>query len=99
VFHDPEKALHQFASVKPGYYDLINTDIRMNQLNGLKLCQRIRALDPSAKVSFLTAPNAVDELANILSPEPTGILRKPVDQYRFAKYVKDSLDTVSPTTG
>lgn len=40
-----------------------------------------------------------DELASMLSPEPTGILRMPVDQDRFAKYVKDSLDTVSPTTG
>ena len=60
VFHDPAKALHQFASVKPGYYDLIITDIRMNQLSGLKLCQRIKALGPAAKVSFLTTPDAVD---------------------------------------
>jgi CheY-like chemotaxis protein/predicted transcriptional regulator len=97
VFHDPEKALHKFASVKPGFYDLVITDIRMSQLNGLKLYQRIKALDPSLKVIFVTALDAVEELSSMLFPEPTGILKKPVDQERFAKYVNASLETSGST--
>jgi len=91
VFHDSAKALQRFASVKPGHYDLVITDIRMGQLNGLKLYQRLKALDQAVKIIFVTALDAVEELTSMLIPEPTGIIRKPVDQERFTYYVNASL--------
>jgi CheY-like chemotaxis protein len=91
AFEDPEKAFIRFASMKPGYYDLVITDIRMRQLNGIKLYQRIKALDPGAKVIFVTALDAAEELVTILSPQPATILRKPIEQRVFNDCVRSLL--------
>ena len=91
AFEDPEEAFIRFASMKPGYYDLVITDIRMRQLNGIKLYQRIKALDPAAKIIFVTALDAAEELVTILSPQPATILRKPIEQQVFNDCVRSLL--------
>jgi CheY-like chemotaxis protein len=91
AFEDPEQAFMRFASIRPGYYDLVITDIRMRQMNGIKLYQRIKALDPSAKIIFVTALDAAEELVTILSPQPPTILRKPIDQQLFNNCVRSIL--------
>lgn len=91
AFEDPERAFTHFASMRPGYYHLIITDIRMDRMNGLKLYQRIKVLDPSAKIIFVTALDAAEELITILSPQPATILRKPIEQQVFNKCVRSIL--------
>src|SRR5580765_2536320 len=46
--------------------DLVLTDIDMPQMNGLLLATRIRALDPSRKILFMSGrpPENPDELGN-----------------------------------
>jgi CheY-like chemotaxis protein len=91
AFEDPEQAFMHFVSMKPGYYDLVITDIRMQHMNGIKLYQRIKALDPSARIIFVTALDAAEELTTILSPQPATILRKPIDQQLFNNCVKSAM--------
>jgi DNA-binding response OmpR family regulator len=49
---DPVKALKEF---RPNYYNLILLDIKMPILNGFELCKKIRELDNTPHVIFITA--------------------------------------------
>jgi DNA-binding response OmpR family regulator len=51
-FDDPILALKNF---RDNLYDLLIFDIRMSQMNGIKLYQEIRKIDKKVKVCFLTA--------------------------------------------
>ena len=51
-FDDPILALKNF---RDNLYDLLILDIRMSQMNGIKLYQEIRKIDKKVKVCFLTA--------------------------------------------
>jgi two-component system response regulator ChvI len=51
-FDDPILALKNFRG---NLYDLLILDIRMSQMNGIKLYQEIRKRDNKVKVCFLTA--------------------------------------------
>jgi CheY-like chemotaxis protein len=51
-YTDSVKALKEF---RPNYYDLCLLDIKMPMLNGFELCKKIRELDKSLYVIFITA--------------------------------------------
>ena len=62
AFTDPQLALSNFFKVGLGYYDLLLIDIKMQQMNGFELYQKIKhsfekeKVDTStAKVCFITA--------------------------------------------
>jgi DNA-binding response OmpR family regulator len=52
AFIDPELVLSSF---KPGLYDLVLIDIMMPKIDGFVLYERLKIVDPSVKVCFLTA--------------------------------------------
>jgi DNA-binding response OmpR family regulator len=51
-YTDPTLALSNF---KPGLYDLLLLDIRMPEISGLDLCQKMKEIDSNVKICFLTA--------------------------------------------
>jgi DNA-binding response OmpR family regulator len=51
-YTDPILALTNF---KPGSYDLILLDIKMPNMNGFDLYQKMKEIDSNAKMCFLTA--------------------------------------------
>ena len=55
---DPVKALQQF---RPNYYDLVLLDIKMPVLNGFELCKKIREVDRTVHIIFITAAGAYYE--------------------------------------
>ena len=55
---DPVKALQEF---RVNYYDLILLDIKMPVLNGFELCKRIREVDRTVHIIFITASEAYYE--------------------------------------
>jgi two-component system, OmpR family, response regulator ChvI len=52
AFNNPTLALSSF---KPDYYDLLVLDIKMPNMNGYELYQKIKKMDDKVKVCFLTA--------------------------------------------
>jgi DNA-binding response OmpR family regulator len=52
AYTDPILALSNF---KVGLYDLLLLDIRMPEMNGLDLYQKMKQIDNNAKVCFITA--------------------------------------------
>jgi DNA-binding response OmpR family regulator len=52
AFEDPKLALSVF---KPDYYDLLILDIKMPEMDGYELYDKIRKKDNKVKVCFLTA--------------------------------------------
>jgi CheY-like chemotaxis protein/predicted transcriptional regulator len=90
---DGKSALQNLKSAGPSHYDLIVTDVRMRNINGLQLYQAIKSVDPSARVMFLSALDAVEELTSILPGVTTrDIIRKPVSQDAFVKMVKEMME-------
>jgi CheY-like chemotaxis protein len=51
-YTDSVKALQEF---RPNYYDLVILDIKMPKLDGFALCEKIRKLDNTVHVIFITA--------------------------------------------
>jgi DNA-binding response OmpR family regulator len=52
TFNDPRKTLKNF---KPRLYDLIILDIVMPAMDGFKLYNQLRKIEPDIKILFLTA--------------------------------------------
>lgn len=52
AYTDPIFALSDF---KAGLYDLLLLDIRMPEMNGLELYQKMKQIDSNVKVCFITA--------------------------------------------
>ena len=57
-YTDSVKALQEFRS---NYYDLILLDIKMPLLNGFELCKKIREIDKTVHIIFITASEAYYE--------------------------------------
>jgi CheY-like chemotaxis protein len=57
-YTDSVKALQEFRS---NYYDLILLDIKMPLLNGFELCKKIREVDKTIHIIFITASEAYYE--------------------------------------
>ena len=51
-YTDSVQALQQF---KPNFYDLVILDIKMPRLDGFALCEKIRELDKTVHIIFITA--------------------------------------------
>jgi two-component system response regulator ChvI len=51
-YTDPILALSNF---KPRVYDLLIIDIKMPQISGFDLCQKMKEIDSNVKICFLTA--------------------------------------------
>jgi CheY-like chemotaxis protein len=57
-YTDSVKALNEFKS---NYYDLTLLDIKMPVLNGFELCKKIREVDKTVHIIFITASQAYYE--------------------------------------
>jgi two-component system response regulator ChvI len=89
AFSNSQEALRHFAQVNPSYYNLIIMDIRMPHLNGLQLYNRMKAINNSVKILFISALDAVEELVSILPDiRRNSIIRKPVEKDHFVRSVQ-----------
>ena len=99
TFSDSKSVLKHLSDKNPLYYKLAITDIRMPDINGIQLYQILKILNPSIKIIFLTALDAVNELASIY-PEikPSDIMKKPIDPELFIKTVNDKVNSIGIKT-
>jgi DNA-binding response OmpR family regulator len=69
-FNNPLTALQSF---KPRYYDLLIIDIKMPEMNGFELYQKLKGKDSHVKVCFLTAVSEFrdyEQYKGDVSPKP-----------------------------
>jgi CheY-like chemotaxis protein/predicted transcriptional regulator len=92
AFTDSYEALEHFINLNHSYYDLVISDIRMPGLNGLQLYQKLRTIDNSIKVVFVSALDSLQEMVSIFpNLDFNNIVRKPVTQEDFLDKVKRAL--------
>jgi CheY-like chemotaxis protein len=87
-YNDPLKSLSNFRA---GIYDLLLLDIRMPQMSGFELYNKIRKIDDSAKVCFITAfEEYYDEFKRTFSDlhEEECFIRKPISMNDLIRTVK-----------
>ncbi|MFL6461406.1 MAG: response regulator [Nitrososphaeraceae archaeon] len=88
-YTDSVKALQEF---RPNYYDLILLDIKMPKLDGFALYEKIRELDKTLRVIFITAGEEYyEKFRERYYPELTGIninyIQKPVGNEELIQIV------------
>jgi DNA-binding response OmpR family regulator len=83
AFSDPVLALSNFKS---GVYDLLLLDVRMPQINGFELYEKLRKIDSNVKACFITAHDVHYQSLKEIIPSgkemllsgAKGVLRKPL---------------------
>ncbi|WP_148686158.1 response regulator [Candidatus Nitrosocosmicus hydrocola] len=92
TFSSSSRALSHFSDKNPYFYHLVIMDIRMPELNGIKLYAQLKILNPDVKVIFLSALNALDEVLSIF-PEIkySEIVRKPIEPETLLLNIKSIL--------
>jgi DNA-binding response OmpR family regulator len=90
-FNNPLMALQSF---KPHYCDLLIIDIKMPDMNGFELNQKLKEKDSHVKVCFLTAVSEFrdyEQYKGDVSPKPHEryFVAKPVSEDDLVRRVKD----------
>ena len=91
AFKDPVLALSNF---KPRTYDLLLLDVKMPQLNGFELYEKIKKLDSEIKACFITANEVYYEsLREIFPTMDLDCYIKPIQIEDLVKHVKAELES------
>jgi DNA-binding response OmpR family regulator len=85
--------LLHFAQADPVYYKLVILDIRIPNLNGLQLYNRLKAINKDIKIVFLSALDAAKELVSMIPCANSNdiIIGKPVEKEYLVNKVKAEL--------
>ncbi len=88
---DGVEAVEQLAQAET---DLVLTDVRMPNMDGLELCRRITTERPGLPVVLITGQPASDDEALLVESGARAILRKPI---RIQHLYEVICDTVGPS--
>jgi CheY-like chemotaxis protein len=90
AFSDSKEVLKCFTDISK--FKLAILDIRMPDINGIQLYNIIKILNPSIKILFMTALDAVDELTSMMIDiSSQDIMRKPLSTSHFIEKVTDKI--------
>lgn len=87
TFNDAQEALSNF---KPDYYDLVILDIKMPNMDGFELYEKIKKKDDKVKICFLTASELYYEefrKKEYSALDKNLFLKKPIDNDDLLKEV------------
>ena len=86
AFNDPVLALSNF---KPGVYGLLLLDVKMPQINGFELYEKIKKIDSEVKACFITAHEVYYEsLKEIFPTMDLDCYVKPIEIEDLVSHVK-----------
>lgn len=86
VFTNPIEALAKF---KPGYYKMALIDLKMPEMDGIELFNKIREIDKKIKICFLTAYDWDNQQIKDLSEH---FIKKPISIDGLVKIVKTEIE-------
>jgi len=92
IFNDPIKSL---SSYKAGAYDLLLLDIKIPQMNGFELYDKIKGIDDKVDICFITAfEEYYDEIKKRFphSEKTEWFIRKPIGIEVLIRKVKSRLN-------
>jgi DNA-binding response OmpR family regulator len=91
-YTDPNLALSDFG---PGSYDLLLLDIKMPNMNGFDLYQKVKEVDSNVKICFLTASELFYEEYRKLDAHPrldkAYFIQKPLRSEELIRQLKEIL--------
>ncbi len=91
-FSNSREALEHFSRTNPSFYDLIISDIRMPEINGLELYLSLKAIKNDVKVLFASAIELAEEVLSVMpGVKREHLIRKPVEQEVFIDLVKKTI--------
>jgi CheY-like chemotaxis protein len=93
VYNDP---LESLSNYKTGVYDLLLLDIRMPQMSGFELYNKIKEIDGKVKVCFITAFEEYYDEFKKLFPHLNELeyyIRKPIRMEDLIRIVKSHLNS------
>lgn len=74
---------NEYFQTNEKYYDLLITDIRMPNMNGIELIKNIYSINPSQKVIVLSAHNESEYLMELVNIGIAQFILKPIDYNNF----------------
>jgi DNA-binding response OmpR family regulator len=95
TFNDPFKALSNF---KEGDYDMLLLDIRMPNMDGFELYQKLQEIDSNVKICFMTAFEVYYDALKELFPDSYSdicFVKKPFSVNEFAERINKEMTTES----
>lgn len=91
-FSSSREALDHFAETSPSHYDLIISDIRMPEVNGLELYLKLKAIKSDVKVLFATCIELAEEMLSVLpGVKHDQLIKKPIEQKAFIEIVRKNI--------
>lgn len=69
-------------------YNIIFLDIEMNQMDGITTARKLRIIDPSVLIIYVSSFD--DYLEELFEVEPFRFISKPIDVDKFKKYFNDA---------
>jgi DNA-binding NtrC family response regulator len=79
--------------VDPSYYNLVVTDIRMPNINGFQLYEKLKEIKRDVRVLFMTAFEiGTNQLDSMPSIHESDIIRKPIEEESFVSMVKRAVN-------
>lgn len=64
---------------KQNSYDLVVTDLKMPQMDGIELCKNIIAMNKEQEIILISAHKEIEELLELINTGVSGFLLKPID--------------------
>ena len=87
----PEASTHAFRSVQEAFdfvkengCDVLITEIEIHGTDGLGLARKVKALNPSVNVIFLTVCDEKEHAREVFDVRPSGYLVKPAGEEQLA---------------
>jgi two-component system, OmpR family, response regulator ChvI len=92
VYNEPRKALSEFRA---GLYDLALLDVRMPNISGFELYEKMRRIDSACKVCFVTAFEIYYRSLKEFFPnlDVTCFIRKPVSKAQLLNHITTELNS------
>lgn len=92
VYNDPRKAISEF---KAGLYNLALLDVRMPQMSGFELYEKIHRIDGACKVCFVTAFEIYYRSLKEFFPnlDVNCFIRKPVGMEELLNHIAAELNS------
>ncbi len=80
------------SKISTPYYDLIIIDVKIPDINGIQLYQILKIIDLNIKIIFISALDAVNDLAGVIPGiKLEDIIKKPCDIGEFYSKIKDKI--------